>query len=74
MANFLKLSDGVINLDWIRQIKFSPDPPIVWILWAIGCEDTDVAGEDALLLMDRLDDQSIPVTKMPLTNDDSTSD
>lgn len=59
MANFIKLADSVINLDWIRQIKFSPDPPIAWIFWAIGCEDIDVAGEDALLLMDAVDNQSV---------------
>jgi hypothetical protein len=58
MAKFLKLSQLIINLEYVQQVFFVPEPPTVSVVWGSGYEETIFTGEDALLLMDAVDQYS----------------
>ncbi len=55
MAKFLKLSKSIINLEYVQQVLFVPEPPTVSVFWGPGYEETIFTGEDALLLMEAID-------------------
>lgn len=62
MAKFLKLSESIINLEYVQQVLFVPEPPTVSVFWGSGYEETIFTGEDALILMDFLDKNQLGST------------
>lgn len=74
MAKFLKLSGLIINLEYVQQVLFVPEPPTASVVWGSGYEETIVTGEDALFLMDSIDERAIPGIGIPVPNDDLTAD
>lgn len=59
MAKFLKLSKWIINLEYVQQVLFVPDPLAASIFFTSECEELVVYGEDALILIDAVDKLSL---------------
>jgi len=66
MARFLKLSRYFVNIDCIQLVEFCPDPPIAVFQMFPGYEEMSVKGEDALLLVDTLDDLAVKTSGIPI--------
>ncbi len=60
MAQFLTLSNFIINLDYVEKIAYVPEPLIASIFWASGCEEDVVSGEDAVTLLNAVSNLSLP--------------